>query len=102
MVPGATTAQIAEFLSIAEQGDSVDTGSISNLDANPSQLGWLKSLAAGRGEKNPQLPCPTNAEFIKELEKLVPPKDGGNGNVSVNFDEKFNDKFQDKLLALQC
>ena len=31
LVPGATTAQIAEFLSIAEQGDSVDTGSISNL-----------------------------------------------------------------------
>ena len=100
LVPGATTAQIAEFLSIAEQGDSVDTGSISNLDANPSQLGWLKSVAAGRGEKNPQLPCPTNAEFIKELEKLVPPKDGGNGNVSVNFDDKFNEKFQDKLLAL--
>ena len=60
----------------------------------------MKSLAAGRGEKNPQLPCPTNAEFIKELEKLVPPKEGGNGSVSVNFDEKFNEKFQDRLLAL--
>ena len=105
LVPEASMTQIAAFLRIAEEEGGDNTKIVApvrsgtpKLEAGTSQLEWLKRMSAAGVKKTRQLDSPTveDSQFMKELEKLVPPKDGGNGNMSVDFSEKF----QEKILGL--
>ena len=105
LVPEATTAQIAEFLKIAETVYNnpeiviPEKETTPKLEEGTSQLKWLKKMAAGEIKKAKELCSPTEekSEFMKELEKIIPPKDGGNGSPSVNFSEKFQETILDLL-----
>ena len=96
LVPEATTAQIAEFLRIAEKDNESGKVSTTDLKEDIAQLEWLKKGSAECAKQAQNLPCPTDMQFMKDLGKLVPPKDRGNEGVSVQFSEKF----QEKILGL--
>ena len=105
LVPEATTEQIAAFLRIAEKGTESTTEVVApersvspKLEQGLSQLEQLKKMALAGRDKSQQLVSPTleDSQFMKSLEKLVPPQDGGNGSLSVGFSEKF----QEKILSL--
>ena len=104
-VPEATLAQIAAFLRIAEK-DAESTTEVAapersltpKLGQGLSQLKQLKKMALAGMKKSRQLDSPTqeDSQFMERLKKLVPPMDGGNGSLSVDFSEKF----QEKILSL--
>ena len=105
-VPGATKEQIAAFLQIAEKEAESTTevvaperGIAPKPEQGTSQLEWLRKMALAGVEKPPQLVCPTqeDSQFMEKLKKLIPPQDGGNGNTSVDFSEKFQEKILDLL-----
>ena len=100
LVPEATTEQIASFLHIAEEGYGEKKEAaghehgFAQPDAIATQLAWLKEEALKSSKKPRDMDSPTveNSQVFKELQKLVPPADGGTGSVSVNFTQKFQEK----------
>ena len=100
LVPKATTEQIASFVHIAEEGygekkeATVPKHRIAQTVAVASQLAWLKKEALKSVKQSRDLDSLTvvNSQFIKELQKLVTPADGGTGSVSVHFIQKLVEK----------
>ena len=105
LVPGAKLSQIAAFLKIAEEGyhntDDVmpKRGDSPELAIGTSQLDWLKEKSAAEVKQARVLSSPTeeNSEFMEQLRKIIPPKEGGTENSSVKFSEKFQEKILDLL-----
>ena len=112
IVPGATAAQIAGFLRIAEaqideekdrdrQVPPVDPskGVASGYKDKIALLGQVENGPAADPKEGPALDCPTDekSEFMKELKKLVPQKDGGSDLASVQFSEQFQKKILNLL-----
>ena len=87
LVPEATTEQITSFLHIAEEDygkkkeAAVPKDRIAQPDAVASQLAWLKKeLKSVKQSRVLDSPTVVDSQFMKQLQKLVPPADGGTGS----------------------
>ena len=113
LVPNTSPAQLAEFLSVAEDSVSrrkIDRqeppkvpklAALENQGERISLLGDLKKLQVDTSVKAPKLACPTEekSEFMDSLMKLIPPKNGGKQGSSVDFSEQFQSKILNLLEA---
>ena len=115
LVPGASSAQIAAFLCLAEKtnkmqervqhksAEVLEKASIQGEQDAISLLGSLKELPAENPEDTPKLKCPTDPKsgFMEHLKKLVPPDKGGSEGESVNFTKQFQVKILNLLAAVK-
>ena len=115
LVPGASSAQIAAFLCLAEKtnkmqervqhksAEVLEKASIQGEQDAISLLGSLKELPAENPEDTPKLKCPTDPKsgFMEHLKKLVPPDNGGSEGESLNFNKQFQVKILDLLEAVK-
>ena len=113
LVPNTSPAQLAEFLSVAEDSVSrrkIDRqeppkvpklAALENQGERISLLGDLKKLQVDTSVKAPKLACPTEekSEFMDSLMKLIPPKDESNQCSSVQISEQFRSKILNSLEA---
>ena len=114
IVPEATTAQIADFLKVAEasmeagrkrgrqesRGTPVQESVAEDNDAI-SLIGQLREPQQDHKHEGAALSCPTEekSQLMNSLRKLVPPENGGNKETSVNFSEDFQKKILNLLDA---
>ena len=104
VVPDASTAQIGDFLQLAEKSIEKEKEECkspwkADIEGDPKAQDKISLLGQVPAPKDtPALSCPTDVKssFMEELKKLVPPKDGGNKVTSVQFSEQF----QEKILTL--
>ena len=106
LVPGASSAQIGDFLQLAEstvkmlegvQHKSAEVREkkvISDKRDSISLLGDLKELRVKNPQDTPKLECPTDpkSEFMEHLKKLIRADNGGTEGESIKFSEQFQEK----------
>ena len=99
VVPDASTAQIGDFLQLAEKSIEKEKEECkspwkADIEGDPKAQDKISLLGQVPAPKDtPALSCPTDVKssFMEELKKLVPPKDGGNKVTSVQFSEQFQE-----------
>ena len=105
LVPEATAPQLSEFLELAEamvckkvkpRRKPPRAPSRSKTPGSSDRISLSGQSADVKANKGLDSPTESNSQFMKELKKLVPPKDGGSAVATIDF----NKEFQNKLLNL--